>query len=168
MTIQVDILYNAPDWQTTNWHAQGANFNIQAVINTAVYACVSEFKADNYEISVVLTNNSFIQQLNQQYRHKNSPTNVLSFPARDKYMVGDMVENLGDVIIAFETVMQEAKQQQKPAIDHFVHLVVHGTLHVLGLDHQTALEAEKMEGLERRILKKLGISDPYASMDIIG
>jgi probable rRNA maturation factor len=105
------------------------------------------------EISIVLADDDFVQNLNKQYRGKNKPTNVLSFPNED--------EPLGDVILAFETVAREAEEQGKTFRDHAAHLIVHGILHLMGYDHEDEGEADKMEAREAKILKKLGIANPY-------
>ena len=96
-----------------------------------------------------------MQALNKRDRKKDKPTNVLSYPSGEKKF-------LGDVVLARQTVWREAKVQKKTPADHVAHLVVHGTLHLLGHDHETSdASAERMEALERRILKRLGIADPY-------
>lgn len=99
-------------------------------------------------------------RLNADFRGKEAPTNVLSFPA--DLPPGPWEPVLGDVVICPEVVAREAAEQGKPLQAHWAHMVVHGTLHLLGYDHQEAAEAEAMEGLERRILAGLGFDDPYA------
>lgn len=111
------------------------------------------------ELSFMLTDDARMQVLNRAYRQKDAPTNVLSFPAQAASPDGTVV--LGDVVLAFETCVTEAKAQAKTLRDHLCHLVVHGVLHLLGHDHLRARAAERMERLERRILAKLGIADPY-------
>lgn len=112
-----------------------------------------------YEMSIVLADDAFVRELNRDYRHIDKPTNVLSFPAEDEGATGPRL--LGDVVLAFETLLREAADDGKPALDHLAHLVVHGTLHLMGYDHEEAQEAEEMEALERKILAGLGIADPY-------
>ncbi len=103
------------------------------------------------------------QQLNRDYRGKDRPTNVLSFPF---YAPPEVVSPLlGDLVICAPVVIKEAQQQGKPALAHWAHLVVHGVLHLQGYDHQTEDQAESMEGLERTILQKLHFSDPYHEED---
>lgn len=106
------------------------------------------------EISLVFADNDFVQVLNANYRGKDKPTNVLSFPQ-------DEPELLGDVILAYETVKCEADEQNKTFEDHTRHLIVHGTLHLLGYDHIEDEEAEEMEALEIKILADMGIKNPY-------
>lgn len=104
---------------------------------------------------VALSSDRHVRALNARDRRKNTPTNVLSYPSGEKSF-------LGDVVLARQTVWREARSQGKTAAAHVSHLVVHGTLHLLGYDHETGeADAERMEALERRILKKLGIADPY-------
>ena len=111
------------------------------------------------EISLLLTDNARMHTLNKAYRRKDSPTNVLSFPALN---LSGNDHPLGDIVLSLETVQQEAKSHDLVLEDHVVHLLVHGYLHLQGLDHQSDEEAGIMESLEIRILKDLGISNPYA------
>ena len=112
------------------------------------------------ELSILLTNDEEQQALNQQWRGKDSSTNVLSFPQIEPF--GPVVGILGDITLARETLEREAVEQCVSFTDHFTHLVVHGFLHILGYDHLTDDEALQMEGLETKILDSLGIADPYA------
>jgi probable rRNA maturation factor len=98
--------------------------------------------------------------LNRDYRHKDYPTNVLSFPA--ELPPGVDLPLIGDLAICAPVVEREAAEQHKRPRDHWAHLTVHGTLHLLGYDHLVDTEAEAMEALETRILAGLGIADPYA------
>ncbi len=116
------------------------------------------------EISLVLSNNDFIQSLNKAYRHKDAPTNVLSFPAYETFaddFIDDGEISYGDVVLAYETVCLEALDQNKEVCDHMVHLIVHGVLHLFSYDHFDEISANKMEGLEKIILDRLNIKDPY-------
>jgi len=119
---------------------------------------------DQAELSIRIVDESESQQLNLEYRGKDKPTNVLSFPFEvPEALVGlDEVGHLiGDLIVCAQVVSEEAKQQNKPLMHHWAHMVVHGCLHLLGYDHITDEEAQVMEDLERIILSKLDISDPY-------
>ena len=114
------------------------------------------------ELSLVLANDAFVKELNRDYRGKDKPTNVLSFPALEEdglRQEGELV--LGDVILALETCESEAAAQAKSLSDHVAHLTVHGVLHLLGYDHQDASDAREMERLEIEILARLGVADPY-------
>jgi len=106
-------------------------------------------------LAVALADDRRVRVLNRRDRKKDKPTNVLSYPSGEKAF-------LGDIVLARQTVWREAREQKKTPADHLSHLVVHGTLHLLGHDHETSdADAERMEALERRILKRLGIRDPY-------
>ena len=121
------------------------------------------------ELSVVLCDDLYIQSLNKQYRNKDKVTNVLSFPQTEfplKEDAGDFVI-LGDVILAYETIKKEAEEQNKTFTDHVRHLVTHGTLHLLGYDHEEPQEAEIMENLEIKILSQFGVENPYSKMDFV-
>lgn len=111
------------------------------------------------EVSIVLADDPFVQELNKNYRDKDKPTNVLSFPGE-----GFM---LGDVILAYETTSGEAKAQKMAFEDHVLHLVVHGVLHLLGLDHENDEEAAIMEAMEIRILERLGVKNPYETGNLV-
>ncbi|WP_137129864.1 rRNA maturation RNase YbeY [Rhizobium sp. FY34] len=117
------------------------------------------------ELSLVFTDDAAIREINAEWRGQDKPTNVLSFPAfpiTPGKMPGPM---LGDIVIARETLEREAADLDKPFDEHLTHLMVHGFLHLFGYDHIEIDEAEKMEGLETRILARLGLSDPYAGQD---
>lgn len=115
------------------------------------------------ELSLVLTGDAEQRSLNRRYRGRDQPTNVLSFPAAGTAPAGPCALPwlLGDVVLACETLAREAAEQQKPFADHLRHLVVHGVLHLLGYDHADDREARLMEALERAILHRLGVPDPY-------
>jgi probable rRNA maturation factor len=116
-------------------------------------------------IVVALSSDAVVRRLNVTYRGKNSPTNVLSFPAADAAASRDAADApraLGDVVLAVETVLAEAAAAGIPPAHHFQHLLIHGVLHLLGYDHLTDTEAEAMEALETTLLARLGIADPYS------
>jgi len=106
------------------------------------------------EFSLLLTNDTRIQQLNNDFRGKDKPTNVLSFP-------NDEGDYLGDIAISIETIEIEALQQEKEFYHHFTHMLVHGLLHLKGYDHDSEQDAEEMETLEIKILADTGIENPY-------
>ena len=137
--------------------------NLDARAEEAVLAALSLAKAKvkgAAELSIVLTNDAEQQELNRQWRGKDSSTNVLSFPQIEPF--GPVAGLLGDITLAHETLVREAEEQGVSLADHFTHLVVHGFLHILGYDHLTDAEALQMESLETQILASLGIADPYA------
>ncbi|OOZ37941.1 rRNA maturation RNase YbeY [Solemya elarraichensis gill symbiont] len=101
--------------------------------------------------------------LNSSYRNKHKPTNVLSFPFEAP--AGIEEPHLGDLVICAPILEKEAREQKKPLETHWAHIIVHGVLHLQGLDHQNDAEAEEMESLERQILAHLGYPDPYATTE---
>ena len=115
-------------------------------------------------VGIVLTDDGEQRALNRAYRGKDAPTNVLSFAMLDAAAPPGAPVLLGDVVLAFETVAREAEEQRKPLADHLRHLVVHGVLHLLGLDHENEAEAAGMEAREAAILKRLGVPDPYSDI----
>jgi len=114
------------------------------------------------ELSILLTGDERVRKLNAEFRGKDTPTNVLSFPTGDEnFMPPAGPVYLGDIAIALETVQREADAAGKPIGHHLAHLAVHGFLHLLGYDHLEDGEAQEMENLERQILAGLDIPDPY-------
>ena len=109
-------------------------------------------------VTLVLSDDIFVQSLNAAYRGKNQPTNVLSFAS-------DAEDELGDVILALETIQREAINQDKALEVHVKHLILHGSLHLLGYDHETDAQAEEMESLEIAILAEHGLPNPYDMID---
>ncbi len=145
----------------------------EAVITQAAYAALTgglSSKNVPMEMYVELVDNDQSQQLNCDFRGKNNPTNVLSFPGTEpddlsatflEAAKGGPPVMLGDLMIADNVVVQEAVEQNKSTEHHLSHLVVHGVLHLLGYDHIEDTEAEEMEALEREILSTINIADPY-------
>lgn len=119
--------------------------------------------ANDTELSVRLVDTEEIRALNRDYRHKDSATNVLSFPAgMIEGLPADAARVLGDIVVCATIVNEEAAQQMKAVADHWAHMLIHGTLHLLGYDHETDGEALEMERLETRILTENGLADPYS------
>ncbi|QIZ75961.1 rRNA maturation RNase YbeY [Ferrimonas lipolytica] len=116
-------------------------------------------KMDEAELTIRITDSAESQQLNSDYRGKDKPTNVLSFPFEAP--PGIELPLLGDLVICAEVVAREAQEQQKALHDHWAHMVIHGCLHLCGYDHIDDDEAEEMESLERDLLAKIAIADPY-------
>ena len=139
----------------------------QAVRATLARAAHAPWLA-SAEVGVLLEDDPAIRRLNARWRDQDRATNVLAFPlleldhGRPLHAPPAGPALLGDVIVALETVCAEAEQADRPLGAHLCHLVVHGTLHLLGFDHQTDAEAAVMEDLERRILADLHLPDPYA------
>ena len=120
---------------------------------------------ENIDISLVLADDEMLQHLNNTYRGQDKPTNVLSFSQLEDYKTYPVQAcqdiSLGDIVIAYQTVMAEAQLQGKTGIAHLKHMIVHGVLHLLGYDHETSEEADVMETLECDILKLWGVENPY-------
>ncbi len=120
--------------------------------------------AEDCDLSVRMVDLAESQQLNADYRGKDKPTNVLSFPSDVPEHMAAMIgyRPLGDLVICWPVVQAEAAEQQKAVLDHLCHLTVHGVLHLLGYDHETSdADAEEMETLEVEILEKLAVGNPY-------
>ncbi len=116
---------------------------------------------DDAELCIRVVDREESQQLNLQYRKKDKPTNVLSFPTNLSDEVKDIHPVLGDLVVCAPVVKQEAETQKKQLEAHWAHMTIHGVLHLLGYDHQKNTEAEKMEALEIELLQQLGFSNPY-------
>jgi probable rRNA maturation factor len=152
--LHLDLIEACPAWGE-------AIPEIEAICRTAAAAALAAAAPrGEHELSVLLADDAAVRALNRDWRGKDLPTNVLSFPAGAPVAEGAPIL-LGDVALAFETVAHEAEAQGKALPDHLRHLLVHGVLHLLGHDHEIEAEAERMEGLERRILAGLGVADPY-------
>lgn len=111
------------------------------------------------EMTIRIVDATESAQLNETYRHKSGPTNVLSFPFEANVPL--RVPLLGDLVICAEVVAREAQQQDKTLESHWAHMVIHGTLHLIGFDHLTTDEAQTMEGMEIQIMQQLGYTNPY-------
>lgn len=150
-----------------------ADFGLPALATRIIGAACEHLALDPMRVTVSILgcDDARIARLNATFRGRDEPTNVLSFPATER---GDMAPGtlpppgpasapteLGDIAIAWETTMAEARAANLPAADHVAHLLVHGLLHLLGHDHVHEEEAEAMEEEERRILASCGIPDPY-------
>ena len=151
--------------------------NAGALARRAARAALAAARRDGvafpraFELSLVLSDAARLRRLNRDYRRKDEPTNVLSFPAYGTRELARLAATpagraqgpaaIGDVILAFEVARDEATAQGKALADHLAHLTVHGTLHLLGYDHERNADAERMEALEVGTLRGLGVADPY-------
>ncbi len=162
--------------ENTVWSAKISNY--RPLIEDCLEQIISQVpearnfsKFSHIELSILLTDDQNIQILNRDYRGQDKATNVLSFPSLSEDEIEQYLRNneslpqypvaLGDVIFALETIEREAVEQGKELSDHFCHLSVHGILHLLGYDHMNEDERQKMESIEKAILLKLSIDDPY-------
>lgn len=155
--VVIDLLVEAGAWPPED--------ELERLARRAVDAALAETgasAAQPTELSLVFSDDAGIRELNSGWRGKDKPTNVLSFPAFPVRPGDPLPPMLGDIVLAAETISREAELEEKPFEHHLSHLIVHGFLHLVGYDHETADEAETMEGLERRALARLAIPDPYA------
>lgn len=166
MPLVVETAVASDAWPAADWE-ELAHRAAAAAVGATPYAGLADARFAA-EVSVRLTDDAEVHALNRQYRGKDKPTNVLSFPMVQRDLL-DALRNtddgeqlIGDIVLAAETVAREAADKGVSVPDHATHLIVHGALHLLGYDHETDDEAERMEALEREVLGRLGLSDPYA------
>ena len=158
-TVDVDISIEDIAWRA-------ALPDASAVCSAAVRAALqAERPTTNFEVSVLLTDDDAMAVLNSQFRRRHGPTNVLSFANEHPGAAMDARHHLGDIVLARETIAHESDDQGKRLADHVSHLVVHGTMHLIGHDHQTEVGTATMESRETAILAALGIADPYAARE---
>jgi probable rRNA maturation factor len=151
----IDILVESPRWR--------AVADAAAVLRRAIAAAAAIVDAPaGATLAIALCDDAAMRELNGRWRGRAEPTNVLSFPAADRAARDGA---LGDIAIAYETTAREAEAEGKRFADHLAHLAVHGFLHLLGYDHRSDDEAAAMERLERMILARLGVADPYSVGD---
>lgn len=151
--LTADVIEDAGDWSFLK--------DASALVEAACLQVAADetMPAKPAHVTVVLSDDQNVSALNSQFRGKSKPTNVLSFPAG----AGAEPGNLGDIVVACETLLREAADEDISPEHHFQHLIVHGILHLMGFDHETDAEAERMEALEIRILARLGIANPYTA-----
>ncbi|PPR08670.1 MAG: Endoribonuclease YbeY [Proteobacteria bacterium] len=153
----------------SNEYSTELNFDYKNITKKTVKELLNTLKcpkAESFELSMKLSDNDTVQQLNKQYRGKDYPTNVLSFEEDLDDQFADFMDEdeptyIGDIIFAVPVVLQQAQEQNKPVEEHFAHLVAHSILHVFGFDHIDEHEAQVMEDLEIKILQRLQIANPY-------
>lgn len=154
MSLTVDIAVDDPSWAAVG--------DLQALVEAAVAAALAEAGSApdrDAELSCLFCDDDAIQALNARWRGKDRPTNVLSFPTEGPG--ADVL--LGDIALAYGTVVREAEAEGRRVEDHVAHLVIHGALHLLGEDHEAEADADAMEALETRAMARLGRPDPYAA-----
>ena len=162
----LDVAVQTEGWPEADWEALA----IRAATTALQQSPFGEWLAAPVviEVSVRLTSDEEVHALNRQYRHKDKPTNVLSFPMIQPDLLEAVTANsddgevlLGDIVLAHGICAAEAAERGVAVADHAAHLIVHGTLHLLGYDHQGDAEAEAMEDMERTAMAELGLHDPY-------
>ena len=156
--VQIEVIVRSARWRNRP--------TAKTIVKSAILVAAKAVSTRPTELVIVLSDDSAIRTLNLDWRGKNAPTNVLSFPAPAPGKGRPASPYMGDIVIAYQTTAREAAAEGKPFNHHLAHLAVHGFLHLLGYDHENDSDAEKMERLERRILKRLAIPDPYAPREI--
>jgi probable rRNA maturation factor len=160
--VEADV---SEDWDSrTDWPALAVR-SVRAAVAHSRHAGLID---RDVEVSVKLTTDADVRALNAAWRGKDKPTNVLSFPMVEEEQIGSPAEPmLGDIVLAHGVCALEAAEKQVPVESHAAHLVVHGTLHLLGYDHETTeAAAEEMEEAERQALASIGIADPYQATEV--
>ncbi len=147
------------------WDGLGVREAVFIEAAEAAFAAAPPPGGEASELTIVLTGDEEMAELNRLWRGKDASTNVLSFPGGDGAEAEGTPRMLGDIVLAAETVVKEARDLGIALPDHVSHLVVHGVLHLLGFDHEDGEEAERMEALETTVLAGLGIADPYAGTE---
>jgi probable rRNA maturation factor len=150
--LKIDVVVECALWKR--------NDGVKSAARRAVTKAADVLSTPSSELAIVLTDDSTIRLLNRDWRGVDAPTNVLSFPAE---RAGGAPHFIGDIVLAYETIATEAAAERKPLAHHIAHLAVHGFLHLLGYDHVRKKDAQTMEAVERDILRRLRIPDPYRS-----
>ena len=148
--LTIDVIVDSEQWKDA-----GA---AKAVVRRAVMQAAVVLSTKSTELAIVLTDDRKMRTLNRNWRGTDAATDVLSFATKN---AGG--RHLGDIVLAYETVVREAHRDHKPLAHHLAHLAVHGFLHLLGFDHESDEEAREMERAERAVLRQLAIPDPYLS-----
>jgi probable rRNA maturation factor len=156
-SVPIDIVVQSPLWRQQPEARKIIRYAI-----TAAYLGLAPALRPRGTVAVALTDDISMRTLNRDWRGRDAPTNVLSFPAPAAVGSPDL-HSLGDIAIAYETVAREAEAERKPFAQHLAHLAVHGFLHLVGFDHEDEEDAERMEQQERDTLARLNIPDPYAA-----
>ena len=169
VTPLIDVSVDYPRWNDLDFDAEKVVEDIVPL--TLNHAKKSPLKNKKVEASILLTGDDHIQELNHEYRGMDKPTNVLSFATLDgedgaSFPSGAQT-HIGDIVIAYDTLAREADEMGITFKNHYIHLLIHGTLHLLGYDHMEDEEAELMESIEIQILSGLGIENPYSREDFV-
>lgn len=159
--ITIDIAVDSEQWKDIAAFEVLAQNSSKTVIRWLEKNEAINFPQTRMELSVVLTDDASIQDINSKWRQQNKATNVLSFPTKELIVGETPLPLLGDIIFAYETISREAKELTKNFEEHITHLFIHGFLHLLGYDHINDTDAEQMERIETGIMLSIGLSDPY-------
>jgi probable rRNA maturation factor len=152
--LTVDVIVESEQWKDAG--------KLRTAVRRAVARAAAMLSTRGAELAIVLTDDSTIRALNRDWRGVDKATNVLAFPTKNA-----ATGHLGDIVLAFETIAQEARSERKPLIHHLAHLAVHGFLHLAGYDHERPKDALEMERTERKILRQMAIPDPYRPVRIL-
>lgn len=177
MNLQIEIEIKSRKWRSCEVFQarQIEEFFYQTCKKILTLTDLKKFlpKTSLVQLCISLISDSQIKKINQKFRKKNKPTDILSFSALDEKIIqknglkaaieSDDFVVLGDLVLAFETIISDAKIQQKIFENHLTHMLIHGILHLLGYDHEDSKMAEEMEELEIKILKAFKITNPYIS-----
>ena len=153
---QIEVIVRSARWRKRP--------TAKTIVKKAVLAAAKAVSTRPTELAIVLSDDSAIRTLNRDWRGKNAPTNVLSFPAPKTD--GGPTKFIGDIVIAYETLARECDDEDRVFLHHLAHLTVHGFLHLIGYDHQSDSDADEMEGLESKIMNVLNMPDPYPARDL--
>jgi probable rRNA maturation factor len=156
--LKIDVVVDSEHWTDAP--------TASAIVRRALRQAANALSPHPTELAIVLTDDRAIRLLNRRWRGVDAPTNVLSFAigrAGWEHRNHDH-HHLGDIVLAYQTIKREARREDKPFNHHLAHLAVHGFLHLLGYDHQSAAQARRMESTERAILRALAVPDPYAAL----
>ena len=156
-TVAADIVVESELWSTQP--------QAEATVRAAITAAAAHSTRDG-EVSILLSDDSAVRELNRQWRKIDKPTNVLSFPAPATPTAHGHFGHLGDIVIAYETLQKECEDEACDFLHHLAHLSVHGFLHLNGYDHQTDAEADAMEAIESQIMISMNMPDPWLSRDL--
>lgn len=148
--LEIDVLVASKLWEE--------NDDARSVARRAVAEAAAMLSTAAAELAIVLTDDSAIRLLNREWRGVDAATNVLSFPTT---RAGGEPPLLGDIVLAYETIAREAHAEHRPFAHHVAHLAVHGYLHLVGYDHVRSADAAAMQRVERDVLRRLAIPDPY-------
>jgi probable rRNA maturation factor len=171
--VEVHLDTVSPKWKRA-FYAMNSRIESAAAAAFDAAKKPAAFTRRRFEVSIILTDDSEVRRLNRDFRGIDKPTNVLSFPQIDldsfkkssfDVFPKNMHIPLGDIVLGYQTIARETREQKKTIENHTVHLIVHGVLHLLGYDHMRLKEAKIMEKLECDILKSLGYDDPYQETD---